>query len=1177
MQVLCRRPYHVLAYAITNDPEPCTGRWTVPPATPGPVQVPCCGPVSVDFKPGIYTIPPVWRASTLALVDHTGRILKTMGMQFSQPAGSHQTTAYRGTVPGVVAATVHNQNAVWVCGMMNDALSTVGAGATNPFGTGSALRDVEHPNDGWQLHLMKHSDLMDNYQALESGSSIEHTHITIQTTYNLRNPFDLQAYPQELYSGGKCMLAFQPNALNCTGLSGVGFECKMGLLRAHVMAIDTAIGECTIGGKASGRHPFPEGGATSSSACGQWAALAHELDSDFTAALDDVIHFFTSGNVNYIIHAVEAVMTFVRTLIGGVYLHPQIQCLIRKASHAQHFTMQEDLLWVGYSKMDRDSNGQSFAYYVGCDGELLGRVGDIDAASARRRRRLAQSQSGGTAPSWSWRRAEQVRLYEEEMKARRLTDSGNDRSDNGNDRSDNGNDQSDNDGEGDGGPSPPLPAPPLMGGLGQMQLSKWATGFTFMLNTFLEPVAVIARCDGEANGRTQPCATEYHKYFFKYTENNQYMGCESESDANLTDAQARSACTGIRLDFSGAAAGDGGSLAVSIKVPPAISGIGYDASVTPQEGYYADGRYLVVSFSGMTTEHVAGTNEDQGEGQGVGPHLSVGSSLVGKFLGSPEDRIHTLIAPILQTHAGESIDSLEAQLLGINLFTPKEITCDLAKGPGCKKGGSLDHITHHNSGSGRRLTQRAVARARRQLSSTMFVDTLNCQSPISFSFPLMRPIIYKPLMQVPVEGVDGLVFFTIVIPGVMIQGQATIHISFTLNLEGDLCLFSRVAAVAVAPQASANLIAQMSCDLTLIRGTLRVNPRPLIIVAFQPYLIIDFNEGPNARLDLYLTFPHTELCFQVALQHLWLKTCHDIPCGMYWATWRAWNIVCVPLMPAETFLLVQIGGTPADTTPPTSGPVRLQQAHATGAAGNITLHFSGFIELNSKVLGMQLLVSNRPYADSGGYTENTLANFASDNMQVAYVQHWLAGHNSMWSGLLSTMPASGETVYMCATAVNSAKINTTNCTGGTVWDLDPPTVEMWLWNPANHSYYQPECREVCKGGGAGCRYPPNISMCDTAFTSERQYVQFQLRIRDTPVASEHTIASLSWALRETHYVANTDPNASDLVFVFAEELDKPHLLSQNPLFHLSSSTFALEHGHQYWIHVHACDVRTRPL
>ena len=60
-------------------------------------------------------------------------------------------------------------------------------------------------------------------------------------------------------------------------------------------------------------------------------------------------------------------------------------------------------------------------------------------------------------------------------------------------------------------------------------------------------------------------------------------------------------------------------------------------------------------------------------------------SLLG--LNSPEGRIHTLRAPILQTRMAETRDEVSAQIFGINLFTPKQITCDLAKGPGCKKGG----------------------------------------------------------------------------------------------------------------------------------------------------------------------------------------------------------------------------------------------------------------------------------------------------------------------------------------------------------------------------------------------------------------------------------------------------------------------------------------------------------
>ena len=65
----------------------------------------------------------------------------------------------------------------------------------------------------------------------------------------------------------------------------------------------------------------------------------------------------------------------------------------------------------------------------------------------------------------------------------------------------------------------------LTPGIGVMRLGAWAKGFTFMLNTFLEPVAVIARCEGEASGGHDPCKMEYHRYSYDYTENNRFQGC----------------------------------------------------------------------------------------------------------------------------------------------------------------------------------------------------------------------------------------------------------------------------------------------------------------------------------------------------------------------------------------------------------------------------------------------------------------------------------------------------------------------------------------------------------------------------------------------------------------------------------------------------------------------------
>ena len=97
------------------------------------------------------------------------------------------------------------------------------------------------------------------------------------------------------------------------------------------------------------------------------------------------------------------------------------------------------------------------------------------------------------------------------------------------------------------------------------------------------------------------------------------------------------------------------SLAVKMYVPSGVSNIAYDAAVAQRQGYYTDGRYLTHSFSGMTTENVAGTAAAHGEG---GPHLpDFGSKtlgniekLVDSFLGSAEDRIHTLVraAPIFK-------------------------------------------------------------------------------------------------------------------------------------------------------------------------------------------------------------------------------------------------------------------------------------------------------------------------------------------------------------------------------------------------------------------------------------------------------------------------------------------------------------------------------------------------
>ena len=531
---------------------------------------------------------------------------------------------------------------------------------------------------GWQLHLLRRSDLVDglptaNYGMADLNTPITNTDINIQTTWNLVDPSDMEAYPQSIYDGGKCMLAYQPNAINCTaGLSGPqsGVECKMKVITAHLFGIEQAVTECGFLTKASGAKPYPPGGAQPDSACGKWAALASELTGDFTAALKNVIHFVETFDFSDLMSAYNNIKNFFENLASGVLQHPSIQCLQTKVEALLSPILQEDLLWVGYNKMDPQNNGQAFAYYIGCDGELLSRVGHPSLVSDRRRRKLEE-----------WRRLEEGQGADASSTS---TDSGGEG--NGGGGGDTGG--SDGDGGGDQGDSSPPPSPPaipLASGTGQMQLSRWATGFTFLLNTFLEPVAAISRCNGQAENKATPCTMEFHKYNYDYTPNNQYMGCRNEDGSNMTAEEAMTMCTSITLDFGNS--GKDASLAVAIKVPSGISNIAYDAGVTERQGMYTDGQYLTVSFTGMTTEHVAGTNLGTGDGApqipdplGIPLDKAVGAipvpkqvSALSSLLASPEDRIHVLMAPILQTRAAESRDTLQAKLLGKNLFTPKEI------------------------------------------------------------------------------------------------------------------------------------------------------------------------------------------------------------------------------------------------------------------------------------------------------------------------------------------------------------------------------------------------------------------------------------------------------------------------------------------------------------------------
>ena len=374
------------------------------------------------------------------------------------------------------------------------------------------------------------------------------------------------------------------------------------------------------------------------------------------------------------------------------------------------------------------------------------------------------------------------------------------------------------------------------------------------------------------------------------------------------------------------------------------------------------------------------------------------------------------------------------------------------------------------------------------------------------------------------------------------------------------------------PQVSVNVIAQMSVSLAVIRGTMRVNPRPLIIVAVQPWLVIDFNSGPNARLDLYLTFPKTKLCLQVALEHLWLKTCSGFPCGFEWQTWKAWTIVCIPLMPPLTFKLFTVGGLPADTTPPVIGPVTAYQAKQSGAIGNVSAAFSGFLEPDSKILGFQVLVSSTPVTDSGGYSMYNAS--AKWDPPIVYLQDWNEGDVTMWSGLVSRLPESGSDVYVCATAVNVALYNSTNCSSAFIWDGKAPDVEFFMWNPVTKAYYQPACRWSCKPENEPrCQKAPNISMCDTSFSPETNRVEFQITLSDTPAKARSSIASLGWTILSTHlpgFGNGTKPKDMNLVYNFRREYDDLTLLG-NRRITLTSKTFTLVSGGRYWIHLHVCD------
>ena len=931
--ILCRENYHLLAYAIVNDDAPCTGI-ALPKKAPQPTNDTAfngdvCATQNVSFLPDMSpppsAPPPTWRASTLLVTNHGGRQMKTLEMKYHKEAGNKNTKSYRGTVPGIVVS--ERQDAVWVCGIMNGvgnrSLNSVPKNSAPPPKTVSGLLSsiakgqqallADRGNLGYQVHLLKRSDVMNaggTLKDLENAPDIYHGEVKIQGTFNTWNKLDLTAHPFDEYENNKCMLAYQPNAINCTTGAPNWQKCKMNLILVHFLAWEKQIVECGLLGKADGKWPFPEGGAPPESACGRWSAIFKDIREDFARMLDETIKFLTSGNFHYFFNAIGTLKDFFGSLMNSfadIYAHPTTQCIFTKVSALAQRTSFEDLLWVGYSKMDENSMGQAFAYYIGCDGEVLGRYDHMSLIDVqmdlvtligrqslhsvlRRRRHLEEARSDGalgvltsalappsqhlppfppSSPSAPpppplsdaelW---EELAQEEEERNAklpgaqsRRLaTGKGSggrtsgcgstgmapsppprDEPSNawGDGTMDDFSTTESNDfsgsfsnaggltGEGCnpfGGPPPPPPLE-INKGKGQVLLDAHATGFTFMLNTFLEPVIVIARCPGEADDEAQDCRQEYHKYAYNYSKNNAYMGCRKDGTPKkegkpMTDVEVRERCDSIVLDFEKPKKA---SLAVAIQTPPGLSNIAYDWSVAKRVANgYTDGRFLVASFSGQTVADAPGTSAGKGPG---GPKTGIDSSVddfISDFLGAPEDRIHTMVKPILQNRFAESRDQLSAAIFGIDLFTPVQITCDLAKGPGCKKGGDMDK---KSKGKGRRMSdeelleqiatrptsQRQAERHRRHLFEKvdkMFVETLTCMAPIDFEFPLMPPLIYKPLLNVYPPGVDGLIFFSIVGPGLLMEGQCTIHIAFTILLKGKLCVFKKVAAVAIVPQVS---------------------------------------------------------------------------------------------------------------------------------------------------------------------------------------------------------------------------------------------------------------------------------------------------------------------------------------------------------------------------------------
>ena len=197
------------------------------------------------------------------------------------------------------------------------------------------------------------------------------------------------------------------------------------------------------------------------------------------------------------------------------------------------------------------------------------------------------------------------------------------------------------------------------------------------------------------------------------------------------------------------------------------------------------------------------------------------------------------------------------------------------------------------------------------------------------------------------------------------------------------------------------------------------------------------------------------------------------------------------------------------------GPVTAYQAKQSGAIGNVSASFSGFLEPDSKILGFQVLVSSTPVTDSGGYSMYNAS--AKWDPPIVYLQDWNEGDVAMWSGLLSRLPESGSDVYVCATAVNVALYNSTNCSSAFIWDGKAPDVEFFMWNPVTKAYYQPACRWSCKPENEPrCQKAPNISMCDTSFSPEKSRVEFQITLTDTPATARSSISSLGWTILSTH-------------------------------------------------------------